>query len=81
MTNDPSDPGARQALFREVNLQIRRLAERVDGHTVRRWPFVCECGRGACNEPVLLTLAAFDAVPMHEALVAPGHARRQPNAA
>ena len=34
-----------------------------------------------CNEPVLLTLAAFDAVPMHEALVAPGHARVQPDAA
>ena len=81
MTNDESDAGARQVLFREVNLQIRRLAARVDGYSVRRWPFVCECGRGTCSEPVLLTLAAFDAVPTDEALVAPGHARWQPNAA
>ena len=81
MTDDQSDGSARQALFREVNLQIRRLAGRVDGYDVRRWPFVCECGRGNCNEPVLITLAAFDAVPAHEALVAPGHARVRPDAA
>jgi hypothetical protein len=81
MTNDQSDAGTHQALFREVNLQIRKLARRVDGHDVRRWPFVCECGRGNCSEPVLLTLAAFDAVPIDEALVAPGHARWQPDAA
>jgi len=81
MANDPSDAGAPHALFREVNLQIRRLAERVDRHGVHRWPFVCECGRGTCSEPVLLTLAAFDAFPTNEALVATGHARWQPDAA
>ena len=63
-----------EALFREVNEQIRVAATRhgVDAHV---YEFFCECSNTDCNFRLSLTLAAYEAVRAHPSrfFVAPGH--------
>ena len=65
--------GRRQSLFREVNEQIDRLAERFD--LLDEVPLVCECGSTDCNDQIVLTQAEYETlrrIPTHFAVL-PGH--------
>lgn len=63
-----------EASFRSINdrleAQLRDLEVVPDTQ-----PFVCECGAADCHEPVLLTLAEYEAVRKHPThfVVRPGH--------
>ena len=59
-----------EALFREVNERIREITTYDEGVE-----FLCECSDPSCAEPVLMTLAEYEAVrayPTHF-FVVPGH--------
>ncbi len=63
-----------EALFREVNVHIADLEERVHA-TGELLPLVCECLRTGCSVPIEVEPSTFDRVrenPMRF-LVAPGH--------
>lgn len=66
-----------EALFREVNERVARVAEQfveVDS-TADPVEFNCECGRAGCTEQIALTLVEYEAVravPTQFAVV-PGH--------
>ena len=65
--------GRRQSLFRDVNEQIDRLAERFD--LLDEVPIICECGSTGCNEQIVLTQAEYETLrrnPTHFAIL-PGH--------
>jgi hypothetical protein len=63
-----------EALFREVNEQVRSLSDQFasDTGTVG---FVCECSRDDCAERLELPIAVYEAVRAHPRrfLVVPGH--------
>jgi hypothetical protein len=62
-----------EALFREVNEQIKQVNE--DTPAGSEADFVCECGDPECTDPVSLTLVEYEEVrgePTHFAVL-PGH--------
>lgn len=62
--------GRRQSLFREVNEQIDRLAERFD--LLDQIPIICECASTECNEQIGLTKAEYEnlrRIPTHFAVL------------
>lgn len=62
-----------EALFREVNEQIKQVNEDTPAGSVA--DFVCECGDPGCTDPVSLTLAEYEEVrrdATHFAVL-PGH--------
>lgn len=62
-----------EALFREVNEQVRDLAERASRAPTAG--FVCECSDGDCSEHLEVPLEAYERVRAEPRrfLVAPGH--------
>lgn len=66
--------GRNEALFREVNEQVRRLNERSD-QTTESADFVCECSLESCAERVPVPLRTYEAVRAHPRrfIVLPGH--------
>jgi hypothetical protein len=71
----PEERAARnEALFREVNEQVRRLAEGSD-HSQSGADFVCECSQDTCMEHIHVPLATYEAVRSHPRrfIVLPGH--------
>lgn len=66
--------GRNEALFREVNEQVRRLNERSD-QTTESADFVCECSLDTCAERVQVPLRSYEAVRAHPRrfIVLPGH--------
>ncbi len=65
-----------ERLFREVNIQIAGLEERVHS-TGELLPLLCECAETGCATPIEVAPAVFEAVREHQQryLVAPGHER------
>jgi hypothetical protein len=63
-----------EALFRNVNEEIRDAAERFDSETGE---FVCECGDPACTEHIELPLHEYEDVRQHATrfVVRPGHGK------
>lgn len=59
----PEDRAARnEALFREVNEQVRSLADRQQSAPAEELLIICECSDDRCTERVALPLAAYEAV-------------------
>ncbi len=63
-----------EALFREVNVHIADLEERVHAAD-ELLPLVCECARTGCSAPVDVESATFEEVRQNplQYLVVPGH--------
>jgi hypothetical protein len=63
-----------EALFREVNVHIADLEERVHA-TGELLPLVCECVRAGCSAPIEVEPGIFNRVRENplQFLVAPGH--------
>src|SRR5436190_23442929 len=65
-----------EALYREVNERVAEVADRfleVEGQTPVS--FICECGAVTCTEPIVTTLAEYEAIrsePTRFAVI-PGH--------
>jgi hypothetical protein len=66
--------GRNEALFREVNEQVRRLNEG-SGPITDGADFVCECSLDTCAERVRVSLRAYEAVRAYPRrfVVLPGH--------
>ncbi len=66
-----------EALFREVNVHIADLEERVHA-TGELLPLVCECVRAGCSVPIEVEPSTFNRVRENplQFLVAPGHEER-----
>jgi hypothetical protein len=65
--------GRRQSLYREVNDEIDRLADRFD--LLDGISLVCECGSTDCNRQIVLTQAEYERIRRirtHFAVL-PGH--------
>ncbi len=72
-----ADQLARRRLMQNVNSEVRALAERVDRFGDWQWPFLCECGDAACDEPVVVSVQLFDDLKRDDvALLANGHPAR-----
>lgn len=72
----PEERAARnEALFREVNEQVRSLAGRPESTPAEELMIICECSDDRCTDRVSLTLAAYEAVRANPRrfLVVPGH--------
>jgi hypothetical protein len=70
----PEERAARnEALFREVNEQVRSLAEGSEASGAA--DFVCECSQDSCTERVHVPLSIYEAVRAHPRrfIVLPGH--------
>jgi hypothetical protein len=70
---EAQDIGRRQSLFREVNEQIDRLAERFD--LLDQVSIICECATTTCSEQIELTRAEYEnlrRIPTHFAVLT-GH--------
>ncbi len=63
-----------EALFRNVNEEIRDAADRFDAEV---GAFVCECGDPACTANIELPLADYEDVRRHATrfVVRPGHVK------
>jgi hypothetical protein len=61
-----------EALFREVNEEVARLEQRLEGEDAS---FVCECADESCVDRVQVTLTAYERVRAHPRrfIVARGH--------
>jgi hypothetical protein len=61
-----------EALFREVNEEVARLEQRLEGGAPQ---FVCECSAESCVERVTLPLAAYERIRSHPRrfVLKPGH--------
>lgn len=71
----PEERAARnEALFREVNEQVRSLADTSDRSQLGA-DFVCECSQDTCMERVHVPVATYEAVRGHPRrfIVLPGH--------
>lgn len=71
----PEERAARnEALFREVNEQVRSLADSSD-HSLSGADFVCECSQDTCTERVHVPVVTYEAVRSHPRrfIVLPGH--------
>ncbi len=62
--------GKNEAIFREVNERIREITT-YDGDV----EFLCECGDQQCTQPIVMTIAEYEAVRSDPTwfLVVPGH--------
>jgi hypothetical protein len=68
--------GTNEALFREVNERVAKVAEHfLPSETATAVNFSCECGDGACTEQIAMTVAEYEAVRAKatQFAVAPGH--------
>jgi hypothetical protein len=67
--------GRREALFREVNEEVRELAAPA-GDPEEEVGFVCECSDARCAERLQVPLAVYEETRSHPSrfIVAPGHA-------
>jgi hypothetical protein len=61
-----------EALFREVNEEVARLEQRLEG---REPQFVCECAADSCVERVTLPLATYERIRSNPRrfVLKPGH--------
>ena len=66
--------GKTEALFRNVNEEIRDAAERFDADVGE---FICECGDPACTQHVRVPLEEYEDVRRHSTrfVVRPGHVK------
>jgi hypothetical protein len=66
--------GRTEALFREVNEQVRRLAD-IGDPSRPGGDFICECSQDTCMERVHVPLATYEAVRGHPRrfIILPGH--------
>ena len=66
--------GRIEALFREVNEHVRRLADPGDP-SQPEGDFICECSQDTCMERVHVPLATYEAVRGHPRrfIILPGH--------
>jgi hypothetical protein len=66
--------GLNEAVFREVNERLRKLADRFDP-AGRPMDMVCECGNVRCDERIRLTPAEYEELRADPRLFAivPGH--------
>ena len=66
--------GLNEAVFREVNEQIRGLSDRF-GLEERTLDLICECGRPDCTERITMSVDDYERVRSDGALFAviPGH--------
>ena len=58
---DPVEAAENQALFRDVNEQLKTLNQAFESAT-RESEFICECANNDCMEHVVLTLLEYEAV-------------------
>ena len=65
-----------EAFFRSVNRRIEELSERTLRDADDPVEFLCECGRGGCEERVWLTPSEYERVHVQDDrfALAPGHA-------
>jgi hypothetical protein len=65
-----------EALFREVNEEVARLEQRLEG---REPQFVCECAAESCVERVTLPLATYERIRSNPRrfVLKPGHEQEQ----
>ncbi len=71
----PEERAARnEALFREVNEQVRRLADTSD-QSRSGVDFVCECSQDTCTERVHVPVGIYETARSHPRrfIVLPGH--------
>ncbi len=65
-----------EALYREVNERVAEVADRfLEVESQTPVSFICECGAVTCTEPIVTTLAEYEAIrsePTRFAVV-PGH--------
>jgi hypothetical protein len=66
--------GLNEALFREVNEQVRRISDGSD-ESSDGIDFVCECSQDTCAQRVHVPLRDYEAVRAHPRrfIVVPGH--------
>lgn len=66
--------GRKEALFREVNEEVRDLADS-GGRPDDEVGFVCECSDGTCTERIQVPLRVYEETRAHPSrfIVAPGH--------
>jgi hypothetical protein len=64
--------GRNEALFREVNEEVARLEQRLEGDAP---VFVCECAVETCVERVAVPMDAYERIRSHRRrfLLKPGH--------
>jgi hypothetical protein len=70
----PEQIAKTEALFRNVNEEIKDAAERFDAETGE---FICECGDPGCTEHIRLPLETYDRVRRRPTrfVVRPGHVK------
>jgi len=57
---------ANEALFREVNERVVEVASHYEVETqTGAVDFTCECGRAACAETIMMTVAEYEAIRAH----------------
>ena len=64
-----------QAMFREVNEHVKTLNEAFESVT-HDSQFICECANTRCHEPIVVSLAEYEAVrriPTHFLVSGPSH--------
>jgi hypothetical protein len=74
MERTPEEIAKTEALFRNVNEEIREASGRFDAEVGE---FVCECGDPTCTEHVEVPLEEYEVVREHPTrfLVRPGHVK------
>ncbi len=74
MGGEGAKVGRKEALFREVNEEVRDLADHA-GPAPEQIGFVCECSDEGCSERVQVPLAVYEETRSHARrfIVAPGH--------
>ncbi|MFL5925069.1 MAG: hypothetical protein ACJ75Q_02645 [Gaiellaceae bacterium] len=72
MTLSDTRAARNEALFREVNEEVARLEQRLDGP---RPLFVCECAAESCVERVQVPMDAYEEIRSHPRrfVLRPGH--------
>ena len=72
MTLSDERAARNEALFREVNEEVARLEQRLEGRAPQ---FVCECATESCAERVAVPLATYERIRSHPRrfVLKPGH--------
>ena len=72
MTLSDDRAARNEALFREVNEEVARLEQRLEGRAPQ---FVCECATESCVERVAVPLATYEGIRSHPRrfVLKPGH--------
>ena len=75
MTLSDERAARNEALFREVNEEVARLEQRLEG---REPQFVCECAAESCVERVTLPLATYERIRSNprQFVLKPGHEQK-----